>query len=80
MKTWTLEDARAAFTEIIQQALQSQPQRVTRGGDAVVVVNAKDYAAMSFARDLIAFIQRSDARESVVSRPADVADRTPEAL
>jgi hypothetical protein len=60
LKTWTLDDATSAFHEIAQRALTHHPQRVELGGrDAVVVVNAVDYAALTFARDLVEFIRRS---------------------
>lgn len=79
MKTWTVEDAQVDLVDVIRRALESKPQRVTVGADAVVVVSAKDYAAMSFARDLIAFIQRSR-QSGNVGPVADIAHRAPEEL
>jgi hypothetical protein len=60
VKTWTLEDAGARFSEIARRALAHHPQRVSLGDrDTVVVVNGADYAALRFASDLVEFIRRS---------------------
>lgn len=43
-KRWKLEDAKARFSELVRQARESGPQRVTvRRKDAVVVVSAEEY-------------------------------------
>ena len=66
MKTWKLEDAKNRFSEVVRRALAHQPQRVTRGGrDAVVVVSAEDYAVLTFAGDLVEFLQKSPLAEAV---------------
>lgn len=42
--SWKLQDAEANFSEVIENALKSGPQYVTRSGkDAVVVVSASEY-------------------------------------
>ncbi len=44
LKRWKLEDAKARFSELVREARESGPQRVTvRRKDAVVVVSAEDY-------------------------------------
>lgn len=44
LKRWKLEDAKARFSELVRQARESGPQRVTvRRKDAVVVVSAEEY-------------------------------------
>ncbi len=44
LKRWKLEDAKARFSEVVRQARESGPQRVTvRRKDAVVVVSAEEY-------------------------------------
>lgn len=44
LKRWKLEDAKARLSELVRQARESGPQRVTvRRKDAVVVVSAEEY-------------------------------------
>lgn len=78
MKTWTVEEAQRNFVEILRRALANKPQRVMLGNDGVVVLSAKEYAAMAFARDLIAFVQRSGSPPGVGRQPADVVGAEPE--
>jgi hypothetical protein len=80
VRAWTIEDAKVSLAEIIGRALANKPQRLGQGDNAVIVVSAKEYAALAFARDLIAFVQRSGASPSVDSPPVDIARREPEAL
>jgi antitoxin Phd len=43
-----LQDAKARFSEVVREAQQHGPQRVTlRGKDAVVVLSADDYARLA---------------------------------
>ena len=43
-RTWTVQDARAHFGDVIDAALKGRPQRVTRRGkDAVVVVSEEEW-------------------------------------
>ena len=57
---WSLQDAKAQFSEVVRRSLKSGPQVVTRNGhDAVVIVSATEYArsvppagAQSFAQFL----------------------------
>ena len=39
---WQLQDAKNRFSEVVEEALQSGPQTVTRRGEPVVVVVAID--------------------------------------
>ena len=39
---WQLQDAKNRFSEVVEQALHSGPQTVTRRGEPVVVVVAMD--------------------------------------
>ncbi len=46
MKTYSLHEARAEFSRLIEQALAGEPCRVTRyGKEAVVVVSEADWRA-----------------------------------
>jgi prevent-host-death family protein len=43
-RNWSVQDARARFSEVIDAALRGQPQRVARRGkDAVVVISEADW-------------------------------------
>lgn len=43
-RSWSVQDARARFSEVIDAALRGQPQRVARRGkDAVVVVSEAEW-------------------------------------
>ncbi|EKE43159.1 hypothetical protein OCGS_2750 [Oceaniovalibus guishaninsula JLT2003] len=47
---WTLQDAKARFSAVVEAALAGEPQEVTRRGKpAVVVVGADDWARMTGA-------------------------------
>lgn len=46
-KGWQLQDAKARFSELVRQAREDGPQRVTvRGRDAVVVICAEEFDRM----------------------------------
>lgn len=46
-KPWRLQDAKAQFSELVDNALRGVPQHVTRRGkQAVVVVSEADFAAL----------------------------------
>jgi antitoxin Phd len=65
-KVWKLQDAKARFSEVVREAQQHGPQRVTlRGKDAVVVLSAEDYARLTPAAQpsLHALLSRSPLRD-----------------
>ncbi len=46
-RPWRLQDAKAQFSELVDNALRGVPQHVTRRGkQAVVVVSEADFAAL----------------------------------
>ena len=46
--SWKLQDAKAHFSQLVRDAQQRGPQRVTvHGKDAVVVISAADYARLA---------------------------------
>ena len=47
---WKLADAKNRFSEVINQALNGEPQRVLRRNDAVVVVAEKEYERLTDGR------------------------------
>ena len=53
---WTLQDAKARFSAVVDAALAGEPQEVTRRGKpAVVVVGAEDWARMTRAAQATGF-------------------------
>ena len=48
LPAWRLEEAKARFSELVRQARERGPQRITvRGQDAVVVLSVTDYARLA---------------------------------
>lgn len=48
LRTWKLQDAKAHFSQIVREAREQGPQRVTvHGKDAVVILSAEDYARLA---------------------------------
>ena len=46
--SWTLQDAKNKFSQVVNSALMDGPQYVTRrGADAVVVMSVKEYEALT---------------------------------
>jgi prevent-host-death family protein len=44
MNTWQLQEAKARLSELLRQAEEAGPQRITvRGADAAIVLSSKDY-------------------------------------
>lgn len=74
-KAWTLADAKAHFSEVVESALQQGPQMITRRGrKAVVVVAADEWERKTKRRGTLAdFFAASPLRESglVIERPQD---------
>ena len=61
---WQLQDAKNRFSELVETALRSGPQVVTRRGeDAVVIVPAETYRDLTHPKgSLIQFFARSPLR------------------
>lgn len=56
---WSLQDAKARFSELVRRALASGPQLVMRGREeAVVVVSAQQYAKLSAPTQTLAELLR----------------------
>src|SRR5580693_648348 len=48
LPTWKLQDAKAHFSQVVREARERGPQRVTlHGKDAVVILSAEDYARLA---------------------------------
>lgn len=75
--TWSLTDARAHLSEVVEDALKKEPQVITRHGrKAVVVVAAEEWERKTQRRGTLAeFFATSPLRESglEIERPEDGA-------
>ena len=48
LPVWKLEDAKARFSEVVRQACEKGPQRVSvRGRETVVILSVADYAHLA---------------------------------
>lgn len=48
---WSLQDAKAQFSEVVRRSLDAGPQVVTRNGeDAVVILSAREFNRLSRPR------------------------------
>ncbi len=71
-RPWTLQDAKAQFSEVVRRAMEQGPQYVTRSGDnAVVVVSARDYARLAGhgGQSLVHFLAASPLASVVLDSP-----------
>jgi antitoxin Phd len=59
--SWQLQDAKSKFSQLVDQALTTGPQFVTKhGNNAVVVLSYKDYQQMTKPEsDLVTFLRNS---------------------
>jgi prevent-host-death family protein len=62
--SWTLREARAKLSELIDRALADGPQTITRDGEQVaVVVSAEQFRALTGSEEsLVEFFQNSPLR------------------
>ena len=69
---WRLQDAKARLSEVVRQARQRGPQRVTlHGRDAVVVVGADEFDRMQrpvSGRDIVAALAASPLADVNIER------------
>ena len=69
---WRLQDAKAQFSEVVRQAQQRGPQRVTlHGRDAVVIVRADEFDRLLrpvSGRDIVAALATSPLEEVTIER------------
>ena len=70
--SWRLQDAKAQFSELVRQARETGPQRVTvHGKDAVVVVDAAEWDRLKkpvSGRDLVEALASSPLRDVPIER------------
>ncbi len=52
MKSWPLQDAKAKFSAVVEEAIKRGPQRVTRRGqDVVVVISTEKFQELTRRRE-----------------------------
>lgn len=73
---WKLEDAKARFSEVVRNARERGPQRVTyRGEDAVVVVSVAEFAkllpAVESRPTLVEFLRGTELHKLDIRRSKD---------
>lgn len=61
MKTWKLPEAKSKFNQLVDSAMNSSPQIITkRGKNAVVVISYKDYEKfIKHEQGIVGFFQNS---------------------
>jgi len=59
--TWQLQDAKSKFSQLVESAMLSEPQFVTKhGSNAVVILSFEDYKKMTRPKtDLLTFLRAS---------------------
>lgn len=64
--TWQLQDAKSKFSQLVDKAMHSNPQFVTKhGNNAVVVMSFKDYEKFTRPKnDLVSFLRNSPLAEA----------------
>lgn len=83
MGHWSLHEAKARFSAVVDAALAGAPQEVTRRGrPAVVVVSAEQYARLlrggpkqGFAEHLLSLPRRGEDEPEPFAREDDAAPR-----
>src|SRR5215210_3999535 len=72
---WSLQDAKAKFSEIVRRALTAGPQLVMRGREeAVVIIAAHEYQRLIAPRQSLALVLANSPLSDVtldIARPAD---------
>ena len=70
MKTYPLNEARAAFSKLVERALAGEPQRVTRyGKGAVIIVAEEEWRARCRAAPTLGALLAQHARAGHMSEP-----------
>jgi prevent-host-death family protein len=78
LRTYQLHEARAAFSKLIERALEGEPQRVTRHGrEAVVIISEADWTSRtkggSTLADLLLKYAGSEGYGDVIAPDGDAA-------
>lgn len=73
-RIWQLQDAKNRLSEVVEKAVQTGPQRISkRGKEAAVVLSARDYDRLRRGKgSLIEFFRRSPLRGVSLDRAKDL--------
>jgi prevent-host-death family protein len=70
VKTYSLNEARARFSKLVEHALAGEPQRVTRHGkDAVIIVSEDEWRARCRSAPTLGALLAQYARADDLSEP-----------
>ena len=63
--TWQLQDAKSKFSQLVENAISTEPQFVTKhGNNAVVILSFEDYKKITKPKvDLLTFLRNSPLTE-----------------
>ena len=71
MKTYSLSEAQAEFSKLVERALAGEPQRVTRyGTETVVIVSEDEWRARCRSAPTLGALLAQHARAGTFSEPA----------
>ncbi len=72
-ETWQLQEAKAKFSELVEKAVSSGPQFVTkRGQDSVVIISIGEYEKMKRPKEsLVSFFKKAPKLNLDLSRDLD---------
>ena len=64
--TWQLQDAKSKFSQLVENAMLSEPQFVTKhGSNAVVILSFEEYKKITKPKtDLVTFLRNSPLMEA----------------
>jgi prevent-host-death family protein len=75
MRTYPLNEARAAFSRLVERALAGEPQRVTRyGKEAVIIVSEAEWAAKGGGTGTLGALLAQHARRPVPEREQELEE------
>ncbi len=74
LRKWQVQSAKNKLSEVIQQAMNGEPQLITKNGrPAVYVISVNDYEKLTCKKDLKQLLLSSPHKEMAIplERPAD---------
>jgi prevent-host-death family protein len=80
MRTWQLQEAKNKFSEVVDEAIRSGPQLITkRGVEAVILLSYADYRRLMVTQQkLSAFFRASPLAEVSLDLGRDTSSARPE--
>lgn len=80
MRMWQLQEAKSKFSQVVEEAIKSGPQLITkRGVEAVILLSYAEYRRLIVARPkLSTFFRESPLAEEPLDLRRDTSDARPE--